>query len=100
MVSGYVNVGRLVEARELFNGFSCSYSITRSSLIYRHCKFKYKIEAFDLFRSMRLEGHKPTQFTLGSALRVCSSLGLIQPGEMVHGYVVKNGFESNVFIVV
>ncbi|KAI5397561.1 hypothetical protein KIW84_063397 [Lathyrus oleraceus] len=53
-----------------------------------------------VYWSMRLEGHKPTQFTLGSALRVCSSLGLIQPGEMVHGYVVKNGFESNVFIVV
>ncbi|XP_058737248.1 pentatricopeptide repeat-containing protein At2g03880, mitochondrial-like [Vicia villosa] len=99
MVSGYVNVGRLVEARELFDGFSYRSSITWSSLISGHCKFGCKAEVFNLFRSMRLEGHKPTQFTLGSVLRVCSSLGLIQTGEMIHGYVVKNGFESNVFVV-
>lgn len=48
---------------------------------------------------MRLKGHEPIWFTLGSVLTVCSSLGLIQTGEMIHGYVVKNGFESNVFVV-
>jgi pentatricopeptide repeat protein len=99
MISGYVNVGRLVEARELFDGFSCRSSITWSCIISGYCKFGCKVEAFDLFRSMRLEGHKPTQFSLGSVLRVCSSLGLILTGEMIHGYVVKNGFESNVFVV-
>lgn len=99
MISGYANVGRLVEARELFDGFSCRSSITWSSLISGYCRFGSGAEAFDLFRWMRLEGQKPSQYTLGSVLRVCSALGLVQTGEMIHGYVVKNGFESNVFVV-
>jgi len=99
MLSSYVNVGKLVEARELFDGFSCKSSITWSSIISGYSKFGCKVEAFDLFRSMRLEGLKASQFTLGSVLRVCSSLGLLQTGEMIHGFVVKNGFEGNVFVV-
>lgn len=99
MISSYVNVGRLVEARELFDGCSCKSSITWSSIISGYCKFGCKVEAFDLFRSMRLEGWKASQFTLGSVLRVCSSLGLLQTGETIHGFVVKNGFEGNVFVV-
>ncbi|XP_057435538.1 pentatricopeptide repeat-containing protein At2g03880, mitochondrial [Lotus japonicus] len=99
LISGYANVGRLVEARELFDGFDNRGSITWSSLISGYCRFGSEAEAFDLFRRMRLEGQKPSQFTLGSVLRKCSALGLIQNGEMVHGYVVKNGFESNVFVV-
>ncbi|XP_028201889.1 pentatricopeptide repeat-containing protein At2g03880, mitochondrial isoform X2 [Glycine soja] len=99
MVSGYANVGRLVEARELFNGFSSRSSITWSSLISGYCRFGRQAEAFDLFKRMRLEGQKPSQYTLGSILRGCSALGLIQKGEMIHGYVVKNGFESNVYVV-
>lgn len=99
MISGYASLGRLVEARELFDGFSCRSSVTWSSLISGYCRYGREDEAFDLFRWMRLEGHKPSQYTLGSILRVCSALGLIQNGELFHGYVVKNGFESNVYVV-
>ncbi|CAJ1816174.1 unnamed protein product [Sphenostylis stenocarpa] len=99
MIYGYVNVGRLVEARELLNGFSGRSSITWSSLISGYCRFGCEAEAFRLFRSMRLEDQKPSQYTLGSILRVCSALCLIQNGKMIHGYVVKNGFESNVYVV-
>ncbi|KAK7340183.1 hypothetical protein VNO77_20879 [Canavalia gladiata] len=99
MISGYVNAGRLVEARELFDGFSGRSSITWSSLISGYCRFGREAEGFDLFWWMRFEGQKPTQYTLGSILRVCSALSLIQNGEMIHGYVVKNGFESNAYVV-
>ncbi|KAI4351638.1 hypothetical protein L6164_005981 [Bauhinia variegata] len=74
-------------------------SITWSSLVSGYCRCGNVVEAFDLFRRMRLERQKPSQLTLGSILRVCSALGLIQSGEQIHGYVVKTGFESNVFVV-
>ena len=99
IISCYANVGRLVEARELFDAFSGRSSITWSSLISGYCRFGCESEAFDLFRWMRLEGQNPSQYTLGSVLRVCSALGWIQNGELIHGYVVKNGFESNVYVV-
>ncbi|KAK7256695.1 hypothetical protein RIF29_30152 [Crotalaria pallida] len=99
MISGFVSLGRLVDARELFDGFPSRSSITWSSLISGYCRHGCENEAFDLFRSMRLEGHTPSQYTLGSILRVCSALGLIRNGELIHGYIVKNGFESNVYVV-
>ncbi|KAI4328740.1 hypothetical protein L6164_021073 [Bauhinia variegata] len=99
MIAAYANSGRLVEARELFDELESRSSITWSSLISGYCRNGNEVEAFDLFRRMRFEGQKPSQFTLGSILRVCSSLGLIRSGEQIHGYVVKTGFESNVFVV-
>ncbi|XP_028797521.1 pentatricopeptide repeat-containing protein At1g74600, chloroplastic-like [Neltuma alba] len=54
---------------------------------------------FDLFQQMRLEGQNPSQYTLASTLRVCSMLGLIQSGELTHGYVLKSGLESNVCVL-
>ncbi|CAL0304666.1 unnamed protein product [Lupinus luteus] len=99
IISGYVSLGRLVEAKELFDGFSSRSSITWSSLISGYCRHGCESEAFGLFRSMRLEGHTPSQYTLGSILRMCSARGLIQNAELIHGYVVKNGFEYNVYVV-
>ncbi|XP_015950647.1 pentatricopeptide repeat-containing protein At2g03880, mitochondrial [Arachis duranensis] len=99
MISIYVNVGRLAEARDIFYRFSGRSSIAWSSLISGYCRFGYESEAFDLFRCMRLEGQNPSQYTLGSLLRACSALGWIKSGTLIHGYVIKNGFKSNVYVV-
>ncbi|KAJ7962323.1 Pentatricopeptide repeat-containing protein [Quillaja saponaria] len=99
MVAAYANVGRLAESRDLFDKVKCKSSITWSSLISGYCRYGCEVEAFELFQQMQLEGEKPSQFTLGSILRLCSTLGLLQRGEIIHGYVIKTGFGSNSFVV-
>lgn len=99
MIAAYVNLGRLVEARKVFDDMSCRSSITWSCLISGYCRYGCGAEAFDLFHQMRFEGQNPTQYTLGSILRLCSALGLIQSGELIHGYILKSGFESNVYVL-
>ncbi|KAF7836304.1 pentatricopeptide repeat-containing protein [Senna tora] len=99
MMTAYVNSGRLVEAKKVFDDISSKSSITWSCLISGYCRCGRGVEAFDLFHQMRLEGQNPSQYTLGSLLRVCSALGLIQTGQLIHGYVVKSGFESNVYVL-
>lgn len=37
-------------------------------------------------------------FTLGSVLRGCAGLRVLNIGRQVHGYVVKSGFEFNLVV--
>ncbi|XP_054813515.1 pentatricopeptide repeat-containing protein At2g21090-like [Prosopis cineraria] len=99
MMAAYFNSGKLVEARKVFDDIPCKSSITWSCLISGYCQYGCGYEVFDLFQQMRLEGQKPSQYSLASMLRVCSMLGLIQSGELIHGYVLKSGFESNVYVL-
>ncbi|CAI9087769.1 OLC1v1021938C1 [Oldenlandia corymbosa var. corymbosa] len=99
MVSGYANSGRLNEAKEVFDVIPNKSSITWSSLISGYCKCGNETEIFQLFCQMQEEGHKPNQFTLGSVLRVCSVKGLLSQGKQIHGYAVRNQFDSNVYVI-
>ncbi|XP_071901875.1 pentatricopeptide repeat-containing protein At2g03880, mitochondrial-like [Coffea arabica] len=99
MVSGYADSGRLTEAKKVFDDAPNKSSITWSSLISGYCKYGYETEGFQLFREMQFEGHKPSQYTLGSVLRVCSVKGLLLKGKQVHGYATKTNFDTNVFVI-
>ncbi|KAL6180137.1 hypothetical protein ACLB2K_046804 [Fragaria x ananassa] len=99
MIAAYANSGRLTEAKQVFDATPSKTAITWSSLIYGYCRSECGSEAFRLFWQMQLEGERPSLYTLGSLLRLCSKLGLLQRGEMVHGYMVKTRFDSNVDVV-
>ncbi|KAK4738673.1 hypothetical protein R3W88_002370 [Solanum pinnatisectum] len=99
MVAAYANGGRLVEARQVFEEVPIKSSITWSSLICGYCKHGFEIEGFELFWQMQSEGHMPSQFTLGSILRMCAIKGLLPRGEQIHGYAIKTCFDMNVFVL-
>lgn len=99
MIAGYANSGNVSEAQKLFNETPSKSSITWSSLISGYCKMGLENESMRLFYEMQYEGFKPSMFTLGSVLRMCSMNGLLSRGEQVHGYVIKTQFDVNVFVV-
>lgn len=99
MIAAYANSGRLIEAKQIFDDTPSKSAITWSSLISGYCRNECQREAFESFWQMQLEGQTPSQYTLGSVLRLCSTLGLLQRGELVHGYMIKTRFDSNVFVV-
>ena len=99
MVSGYANAGRFTEAWEVFNETPCKSSITWNSLISGYCHHGWGNNAFELFWRMQYDGFKPTEFTVGSILGICSKLGLLRWGEQLHSYAVKTLLHSNVFVV-
>eukprot|EP01018_Ginkgo_biloba_P012902 Gb_06272 [translate_table: standard] len=55
-------------------------------------------EALKLFSQMQLVGLKPDLFTIASILRACASLATLQQGKEIHDYIIKNKFESDVFV--
>ncbi|GMH00538.1 hypothetical protein Nepgr_002377 [Nepenthes gracilis] len=99
MVVGYANLGRLNEAREILYETPYKSSITWNSLISGYCQHGKDKEAFELLWQMQRDGFKPTSFTVGSVLGMCSKLGLIQRGEQFHSYAMKTQLDSNVFVV-
>ncbi|XP_075477870.1 pentatricopeptide repeat-containing protein At2g03880, mitochondrial [Primulina tabacum] len=99
MLSGYANSGRLVEARKLFDDAPKRSVITWSSLISGYCKMGCEIESFELFWEMRIQGCRPSEFTLGSVLRLCSIKGFLSGGRQIHGYAIKTSFDMDAFVV-
>ncbi|KAJ9550279.1 hypothetical protein OSB04_014324 [Centaurea solstitialis] len=99
MIAGYANSGNVIEAHKLFDDTPTRSSVTWSSLISGYCKLGSESESIRLFCEMQKEGYKPSQFTLGSVLRMCSTNGLLSRGEQVHGYAIKTQFDFNVFVV-
>ncbi|GAA0165533.1 hypothetical protein LIER_20914 [Lithospermum erythrorhizon] len=99
MVAGFANAGRFNEAKQVFDETPKRSSITWSALISGYCKYGYEDESFDLFWRMRYEGERPSQYTLGSLLRLCSVKGFLSRGEKLHGFIIKTGFGNNAFVV-
>ncbi|XP_010523729.1 PREDICTED: pentatricopeptide repeat-containing protein At2g03880, mitochondrial [Tarenaya hassleriana] len=99
MIAAYSNSGRLVEAIQLFDRNPVKSTISWNALISGYCLYGRETEAFELFWGMQLDGRYPNQFTLGSVLRMCSSMVLLPRGEEIHGYTIKTGLDMNDFVV-
>ncbi|CAN1328661.1 Pentatricopeptide repeat-containing protein At2g27610 [Linum perenne] len=98
MVAAYANAGRFTEARKVFHDCPIKSSITWSGLIAGYCRHGCGTEAFELFSGMHVEGQRPTQYSMGSVLRLCSVTSSLQRGEQIHGYALKTGNDVDVFV--
>lgn len=68
VISGYSEMGHDEEALQLFHEMFCPVSV------------------------------KPSQFTLVNVLQACSKTNILARGKQVHAYVIKQGFESHLFV--
>ncbi|XLS73335.1 hypothetical protein HN51_030200, partial [Arachis hypogaea] len=56
------------------------------------------MEALKLFREMLNSGIQPNQVTIAALLPACGSSGYIICGREIHGFILRKGFDFNVFI--
>ncbi|CAE6077966.1 unnamed protein product [Arabidopsis arenosa] len=99
MIVAYSNSRRLADAEQLFRSNPVKNTISWNALISGYCKSGSKVEAFNLFWEMQSDGIKPNEYTLGSVLRMCTSLVLLLRGEQIHGHTIKTGFDLDVNVV-
>lgn len=82
-------------ARKLFDELPHRSVYLWNSILGSYCKERRYEEALRLFRRMVSDGKsaegKPDNFTVPVALKACAGLRVLEYGEMVHGYVKKNG---------
>ncbi|XP_062087692.1 putative pentatricopeptide repeat-containing protein At1g17630 [Humulus lupulus] len=101
MISGYAFNRDYDGAIKMFRrmeleGFEPN-SITWTSLLSSHARCGKHEETIELFGLMRSKGLGATAETLAVVLSVCADLAAVNTGKMIHGYVIKGGFEDYLF---
>lgn len=72
--------------------------VTWTSLLSSHARRGQNEETIRLFDRMRIRGIRATAEALAVVLSVCSDLVAVGRGKVIHGYVIKGGFEDYLFV--
>ncbi|TKY73111.1 Pentatricopeptide repeat-containing protein [Spatholobus suberectus] len=91
MIDGYVRVGNLKAARELFDRMAQRSLVSWNVMISGYAQNGFYMEAIEMFRRMMQMGDVlPNRVTLVSVLPAISRLGALELGKWVHLYAEKN----------
>eukprot|EP01018_Ginkgo_biloba_P031834 Gb_33903 [translate_table: standard] len=98
LVIMYAKCGSLVNARRVFNQMPKRNVVSWTVIIITYARQGFAEEALRLFHQMQLVRIHPNQFTFASVLPACANLAALGHGKEIHEELVRNGFESDVFV--
>ncbi|KAJ8645579.1 hypothetical protein MRB53_007327 [Persea americana] len=96
LVDMYTKFGKMREARTVFDQVEEKDVVLFTALIVGHTQYGEDGEAITIFGKMVSEGIKANEYTFATVLIACGNLGELSKGKLVHGVIVKLGFESRV----
>ncbi|CAA7388640.1 unnamed protein product [Spirodela intermedia] len=95
----YAKMGRMEEARKVFEGIPEKDLVTWNAMIGGYSHNQRPAEAIELFRLMTQKGHpKPDGITMVSLIDACSQMGALDLGEWIHTFIRKNKIHLDVFL--
>ncbi|KAK7316674.1 hypothetical protein RJT34_00309 [Clitoria ternatea] len=94
----YGKCGRLKMAVKIFEQIPNKTVVAWNSMITGYGLKGDSFQCIQLFKRMCNEGVKPTLTTLCSLIMVCSKLARLLEGKFVHGYMIRNRIQPDVFI--
>lgn len=98
LVNFYVKCGVLEHARQLFDKMSQRNVVSWTAMIAGYACNGHANEALRLFHQMQGSDVKPNPVTVASVLPAYADLKDLQQGEWIHDYIIRNEYESNVFV--
>lgn len=102
MISGYAFNYDCNGAYEMFRRMELEglkpNPVTWTSLLSSHARCGQTEETIQLFRMMRMRGSGATAEAVAVVLSVCADLVAVGRGKVIHGYVIKDGFEDYLFV--
>lgn len=90
MIDGYVRLGNLKAARELFDRMRQRSVVSWNVMISAYAQNGIFKKAVEMFYKMQMEDVSPNRVTLVSVLPAISRLGALELGKWVHLYAEKN----------
>ncbi|GFY82577.1 tetratricopeptide repeat (TPR)-like superfamily protein [Actinidia rufa] len=99
IVTMYGKCGSLDDAVQAFELLSDKNAISWSAMITGFSQSGDPEKALKLFSKMHFSGMMPSEYTLVGVLNACSDISAAGEGKQVHGYLVKLGFESQIYIM-
>lgn len=94
LIDMYCKCNKLVQARQLFDAIRTKDIISSNVMMAGYLRNGFASEALEIFSKISKAGIGPTQATILSLLAASSNLKDFNQGKELHGYVLRNGFES------
>ncbi|CAL8997242.1 unnamed protein product [Prunus brigantina] len=85
-------------ARKLFNDIPKRKIPVYTSLISAYCRSEQWEDLFLMFRLMVDEGMLPDKYVVPTVLKACALVRMLRTGKMIHGFVIRMGMNSDVFV--
>ncbi|KAK6265476.1 hypothetical protein QUC31_016313 [Theobroma cacao] len=98
MIDGYIKMGNTCEALNVFRHLPEKNVISWTCMIVGHARNGEGEQALSFFVQMVRSCVLPDDFTFGAVLHACSSLAVLGYGKMVHGCVIRYGFQAYVYV--
>lgn len=89
LLNGYVKIGDLNPAREIFDSLKCRDVVAWTAMIVGYAQNGLLKDALELFRLMISEGPRPNSYTLAAVLSVFSSLASLDHGKQLHATAIR-----------
>lgn len=99
LISMYGKRGCVKDARDVFDKISERDVVSWNTMIAGYAQNGLSLEALEVFREMESAGMKPDAFSIASVIPACGQLAALQQGQEIHGYAIRNGFESNAHVI-
>ncbi|XP_068666797.1 pentatricopeptide repeat-containing protein At4g01030, mitochondrial-like [Aristolochia californica] len=101
IISGYALKGFLSEAWDLYDKMERSEVkpdlVTWNSLIRGHSVHGSLEETLKVLHRMQLAGLRPNSSSITSALQVITEVGPLELGKEIHGYLMRNGLDDDIY---
>ncbi|KAJ6374044.1 hypothetical protein OIU78_029699 [Salix suchowensis] len=97
-ILAYAKCGARNSAENVFLGIRDKTVSSWNALIGGHAQNGDPREALHLLFQMTYSGQQPDWFTISSLLLACAHLKSLQYGKEIHGYVLRNGLETDCFV--
>jgi pentatricopeptide repeat protein len=98
LVDMYAKCGSMEIANQLFNKMPERDTASWNAMITGYAQNGQAHEALTLFHHMQEADLKADSVTIVGLLTACSHLAALQRGNSINGYIVRNGFDSDVIV--
>lgn len=98
LVNMYASGSLLDDAVIVFSSIKNPDLVAWSSMISAHVRNGFNEEGLHVFFDMMTKGVNPDAFAFAMATKACSNLGDEDTGKQIHGYSIKTGFMSYMFL--
>nr|XP_043620169.1 putative pentatricopeptide repeat-containing protein At3g13770, mitochondrial [Erigeron canadensis] len=88
----------LYDARKVFDEMPERNVVAWTAMMSAYSKRGYGCEALDLFVKMLRSGIDPNEYTFATVLTCCTRVPGLDYGKQVHSLIVKNSFESHLYV--
>lgn len=97
ILTQYSKCGQLVSARKLFDEIPHRDTVSWNAMLAGYVNHGHHERAWVLLKCMKTGGFGFDEYTFGSSLKSAACANCVGFGRQIHLFVIKTGFEGNVF---